>query len=136
MPTSVVGLRTLIRQMWRLSHLSLEGFTSLISGTVEEGNLNFHMRAAAGENAFVKDGTPKPIRIRQQPVAKSKRVGNAICDDDDDDDDECIFTGPNGQYANVVASFSQDDLTRKYMDFDLSASGSIFRRLLQNKDRK
>jgi hypothetical protein len=37
-----------------------------------------------------------------------------------------ISTGPNGQYANVVASFERNYRTRNYIDFDLEASGKIY----------
>ncbi len=59
MPTNVGGLRTLIRQVLLQISSIPQGFTSLISGTVEDGNLNFHLGAAAGQNAFVKYGTPE-----------------------------------------------------------------------------
>ncbi len=96
-----------------------QGFTSLISGTVEEGNLNFHMRAAAGQNAFVKYGTPETNSYKTTACGEVEARGESGTA-------SAISTGPNGQYANVIASFSQDYCTRKYMDFDLSASGKIY----------
>ncbi|MCU0629620.1 MAG: hypothetical protein MUF37_00485 [Methanoregulaceae archaeon] len=89
-----------------------QGFTSLVSGTVEDGNLEFHLGASAGPSYCgnsIKTTASGEVEARGDSGAAS-----------------AITTGPNGQFANVVASFDQDYCTRNYMDFDLSASGKLY----------
>jgi hypothetical protein len=89
-----------------------QGFTSLVSGTVEDGNMDFHLGASAGPSYC--GNSYKTTACGEVEAKADYGTANAIS------------TGPNGQFANVIASFEQDYCTRNYMDFDLSASGKIY----------
>jgi hypothetical protein len=94
-----------------------QGFSSRISGSVEDGSMNFDMGTNAGQNVFVRYGLPDPnYETTTSGEIEARGDGTA----------SAISTGPNGQYASVVASFERNYCTRKYIDFDLEASGKIY----------
>jgi len=88
-----------------------QAFTSLVSGTVEDGNLNFCMGSTAGQsycgNSY-KTTADGNIEVRGNGTAGA------------------ISTAPNNQFANVITTFNRTYCTRNYIDLDLSASGKIY----------
>jgi hypothetical protein len=95
-----------------------QGFSSLIAGSVDDGSMNFHMGTTAGQNAIFAYGLPDSNykTTTSGEIEARGDSGTAVA----------RSTGPNGQYANVNASFERIYCTWKAMDFDLSASGKIY----------
>jgi len=97
-----------------------QGFSSVVSGTVEDGNLKFHMGASAGQSYC---GSSYKTTACGDIEAKGDR-GTA----------SAISTGPGGQFASVTSSFNRGfgSFSEGYgsrnsnIEFDLSASGKIY----------
>jgi|GEM_PF-3888678 len=93
-----------------------QGFSTLISGSVVNGNLIFDLDAAAGQNpssGFSIPGTSSYRTTACGNILVSGQSGTA----------SAISTGPEGQYAKVIAPFTKNLPTIIPMNYQLSASG-------------
>ena len=97
-----------------------QGFTSLVAGTVEDGNLEFHLGASAGPSYC---GNSYKTTACGEIEAKGYS-GTA----------SATSTGPNGQFADTTATFNRGygsygqvyGSRNSQMEFELSASGKIY----------
>ena len=88
-----------------------QGFTSLVTGSVNNGNLKFYMDAAAGQSY---------CGSSYKTTADGKIEANGASGTA-----SAISTGPNGQFASVVTLFNKTCHAKKSIEFDLSASGKL-----------
>jgi hypothetical protein len=97
-----------------------QGFTSLVSGTVEDGNLEFHLGASAGPSHC--GNSYKTSACGEVEASGGSGTASATS------------TGPNGQFADTTATFNHGygsygqvyGSRNSHMEFELSASGKIY----------
>ena len=93
-----------------------QGYSTRVSGWVNDGTLLFDMDADAGQKMYITYGPPvgnSYYTTADGEISVNGDTGGA----------SAISTGPNGQYANVIASFTQNRPTTIPLLYQLSASG-------------